>query len=231
MTPSLPASPRPGQGGGRREQLSDDWSKVMRARADEIRQLRDAGKTLGEISAHLDRTDPSREAQHEPEAGRGRRVRMVREVTGGQAPAVADALRDLEREDDEILRAVVATDPEALAGLLDALYVVTCRDTQDKGQNPGTEGALGKHRGGARSLASVVEKAGESVSKLAPAGDAELAVDAAEVGGGGLGGDEQQLGDLPVGVACGCQPGHPQLAGGQRVAAGDRAPGAARRWR
>jgi hypothetical protein len=57
---------------------------------------------------------------------------------------------------------------------------------------------------------------------LRAAGDPELAIHAAEVRLGGLGGDEQRLGDLAIGEAIGGEPGDTQLAGGQRVAAGDR---------
>ena len=46
-----------------------------------------------------------------------------------------------------------------------------------------------------------MEKAGERVGELAAAGDLELAVDMAEVGLGGLGGDEQRLRDLSIGAA------------------------------
>ncbi len=74
----------------------------------------------------------------------------------------------------------------------------------------------------AQVLAAVAEKAGEGVGELAAAGDLELAVDAAEVRLGGHGGDEQRLRDLAIGEAFGGEPRDAQLAGGQRVAAGDR---------
>ena len=59
----------PGQGGGRREQLSRDHSDVMYAQQDEVLRLMHEGMTTGQISRHLDQTDPSREAQQEREAG------------------------------------------------------------------------------------------------------------------------------------------------------------------
>ena len=65
-------------------------------------------------------------------------------------------------------------------------------------------------------------RSGERVGELAAAGDLELAIDMAEVPLGGLGGDEQRLRDLAIGQALGGEPCDAQLAGGQRVAAGDR---------
>ena len=65
----LRQQPTPGQGGGRREQLSRDHSDVMQAQQDEVLRLMHGGMTPDEISRHLDQTDPSREAQQEPEAG------------------------------------------------------------------------------------------------------------------------------------------------------------------
>ena len=63
--------PGPGYGGGpRREQLGRDHNAVMHERGEEIARLwKEEGKDLAEISKHLDQTDPTREAQHDPEAG------------------------------------------------------------------------------------------------------------------------------------------------------------------
>ena len=85
-------------------------------------------------------------------------------------------------------------------------------------------GVLRNCRGGARSLASVVERAGERAGKLGGAGDLELVADAVEVHLGGSAGDEQRLGDLAVGEAFGGESRNAQLAGSQGVAAGDRVP-------
>jgi hypothetical protein len=52
-------------------------------------------------------------------------------------------------------------------------------------------------------LVAVAELPGQGVGELAAAGDVELAVDAAEVRFGGLGGDEQRLGDLSIRQAVG----------------------------
>src|ERR1039458_10132595 len=81
---------------------------------------------------------------------------------------------------------------------------------------------LGNRPGGARVLVTVTELAGERVGELAAAGDLELAIDAAEMGLGGLGGDKQRLGDLPIRQALGGKPSDSQLAGGQRVRSEER---------
>ena len=60
--------------------------------------------------------------------------------------------------------------------------------------------------------------------ELVATGDVELAVDPAQVRLGGIGGDEQRLGDLAVGEAFGGEPRDAQFAGGERVAASDRVP-------
>jgi hypothetical protein len=79
-----------------------------------------------------------------------------------------------------------------------------------------------RRRGDGRFLATVVEKAAERARELAAAGDLELAVHAAEMRLSGLGRDEQRLCDLAIRQALGGEPRDPQLAGGQRIAAGDR---------
>jgi len=81
---------------------------------------------------------------------------------------------------------------------------------------------LVNRRCAARALATVVYKPGERVRELVAAGDLELAVDAVQMRLGGLGRDEQRLRDLAIGEALGGETCDPQLAGGQRVAAGDR---------
>jgi hypothetical protein len=66
----LQRQPTPGQGGGRREQLSRDHTDVMNARRDEVlRLMKEEGKTPDEISMHPGQTGPTREAQpSDPEA-------------------------------------------------------------------------------------------------------------------------------------------------------------------
>ena len=71
-------------------------------------------------------------------------------------------------------------------------------------------------------LATVIDSAGERARELAAASDIELALDPIEVRLGGLGGDEQRLCDLAIGEAIGGEPRDTQLAGGERVASGDR---------
>src|SRR5262245_50503715 len=63
---------------------------------------------------------------------------------------------------------------------------------------------------------------GNDALQVAPAGDAELAVDAPQVRLDGLPGHEQRLGDLRVAAARGRQLGHPPLRGRELIPAAPR---------
>ena len=73
-----------------------------------------------------------------------------------------------------------------------------------------------------KSSLALARRSLRACSSLVATRDAELAVGALEVRLGGRGGDEQRLRDLAIGQPLGGQPGDAQLAGGERVAAGDR---------
>ena len=88
------------------------------------------------------------------------------------------------------------------------------------------DGQLGRQSGRYRRLAGQVR------GQVGPGGDAELLEGVPEVGlDGGLG-DEQVLGDLPVGQAVGGEAGDPPFGAGERVRAregGAPGPGAGRK--